>query len=237
MAPSFNGNPKVTSPPDPGSDKNLPSTGPQIPLNVIHLKQQIIEFVDGSIYRTVTGNVEYEVRQDLKTTIKGSETHIVNQNHTFTVGQDVNHTIGQNLTSTVVGTHTGTHIGPQNLTFVSPQTESREGSHQTDESESKFDNKPTHMENVYLLEFASNTGIKSEVNSGVKVELDNLFLGISSLKAEAEMGESKSAALSLKMQGLANKIMGVKAEVGGAEAKAQPEVNVFVVFIPDGILG
>lgn len=220
---------------DPGTDNALPSSGAlsfqQITgsSGVAGATGADVKLVHGDRWQQLNGSLTECCTGNVMTTIMQDEAHEVSQNHEFTVGQ--------NSTTTVVGTHTGTHVGPQNLTFVSPQTESREGSHQTDESESKFENKPTHMENIYVMEFTSNTGIKSEVNSGMKIEVDNLFLGLTLLKSEVVIAENLKQALSMNMQGLRNRIMGVKAEAGGAEAKALPEVNVFVVFIPDGILG
>jgi hypothetical protein len=232
----FKKDPKIKTPDDPGSDKKLPVPGPQIPLNVIHLKRQIIEYVDGDIMRTVTGNVDYKVMQDLTTKIEGNDSLTVVKKQTIEVDDSVEHTIGQDFSFTVHGSHNEVHVGPQNLTFLGAQTESREGPQQKEESTATFEVKPTDMAMVWGFEFAMNTGIKIDLSTILSLELANLTVGLASLSGEAKMGKAASEALEAKMQGLANKIMGIKAEAGGAEAKALPDANAAPGVSPAGIV-
>src|SRR5438270_6133264 len=105
---------KVQTAVDHGTDKSLPKPGSNILLNVIQLKQQIIEFVDGDVDRTVTGDVSYEIRGGLETTIRKNETHKVLKNQTIDIAFDAVQTIGKNLTFTVIGVHNAVNIGPHN---------------------------------------------------------------------------------------------------------------------------
>src|SRR5215470_8937792 len=101
---AFKKNPKITTPVDPGTDKSLPKPGEKIPLNVINLPQQIIEYVNGSVDRTVTGDVTYEVKGNATTKICKDETHTVEEGKlSTTVGGECEFTVMKDYNQTING--------------------------------------------------------------------------------------------------------------------------------------
>jgi hypothetical protein len=141
MAPPFNGSTKVSTPPDPGTDKTLPPTGPNIPLNVINIPQQIIEFVDGDVYRTVTGNVDYEVRKDLKTHVLGNEKHEIEKDEKhFVYGKQYVWVIKDaSLVISPQGSYGEFIQGAVTRTFLQPVTETYVGKHDVTQPEDFID--------------------------------------------------------------------------------------------------
>ena len=232
---SFKKNPKITTPVDPGTDKSLPKPGEKIPLNVINLPQQIIEYVNGSVDRTVTGDVTYEVKGNATTKICKDETHTVEEGKLST-------TVGGECEFTVMKDYNQTINGEQYNLNVGDHTEVKMNSHMVEKTNETLETHwtPHMMFKSYVIDICSIGMLEAapSVNEGFlnKIEIGGFVEELLGVKTGAVGLDTAEKGLEHHMHGLESKIGGIKSDIKGLNARvkgleAGPALTINALFV------
>lgn len=232
---SFKKNPKITTPVDPGTDKSLPKPGEKIPLNVINLPQQIIEYVNGSVDRTVTGDVTYEVKGNATTKICKDETHTVEEGKlSTTVGGECEFTVMKDFHETINGEQFSLNVGAQ--------TEVKMNSHMVEKTNETLETHwtPHKQFKSYVLDICSiaHIAVAPTINEGFfnKIEIGAFVEELLGVKAGGAHVDTELKGLEHHIHGLESKIGGVKSDIKGLNARvkgleAGPALTINALFV------
>src|SRR5215510_6278035 len=217
---SFKKNPKITTPADPGTDKTLPKPGANIPLNVIHLKKQSIEYVNGSADQTVVEDVTYEVKGNATTKICKDETHTVEEGKlSTTVGGECEFTVMKDYNQTINGEQFNLNVGDH--------TEVKMNSHMIEKTNETLETHwtPHKQFKSYVLDICSiaHIAVAPAINEGFvnKIEIGGFveeFLGV---KTGAVGLDTAEKGLEHEIHGLESKIGAVKSDIKGLNARVK----------------
>ncbi len=218
---------------DPGTDQTLPPSGA---LSFGAIKSN-------TALASTTGIDAKLVHGDRWQEIAGSLNENIHQNQKTTVDQNHNRTVTGNQVVRVVGTTTDTRVDSQLKTFYNsstfiynqPRVEQHSATEQKHNPTTESELKNEHLEHTSWK--VAGTGLHMEGKGmaveGKAVSLDGVGAGaglygitadVGGIGVEGVLWKEKAEALSGRLQGFCNRLVGAEVKAGGPETKILPVI-------------